>query len=113
MNTKLFVRVKTTIACAAVGWLCWNAHTSCMAQTSSANPPGLSSDLQEIVTLSRQQMRDDIITNYIKTSGKSYRLSADDIINLRQQGVSPNVITALLQTATPGSGGTAAASNPP
>jgi len=95
--------VKAALACAAIGWMCWGAVDFCNAQTQPANPSGLSPDLQEVVTLSRQQMGDDVITNYIKSSGKSYKLSADDIIYLKNQGVSQGVISALLQTASLGS----------
>jgi len=103
--------VKAVIACAIIGWMCWSAGNFCSAQTPPANPTGLSPDLQEVVTLSRQHMGDDVITNYIKSTGKSYKLSADDVIYLSNQGVSQGVISALLQTAS--SGGSPADQNPP
>jgi hypothetical protein len=65
------------------------------AQTPAAN---VSPDLQEIVTLSRQHMDDSVITNYIISTGKAYKLSADDIIYLNGQGVSQGVISTLLKT---------------
>ena len=37
-------------------------------------------------------MGDDVIVNYIRSSGKAYRLNADDIIYLNSQGVSQGVI---------------------
>src|SRR5208283_5726826 len=46
----------------------------------------------------------------IKSTGKSYKLSADDIIYLKSQGISQGVISALLQTAS--SGDTTADLNP-
>jgi hypothetical protein len=46
-------------------------------------------------------MSDDVITGFIKNSGKSYKLSADDIIYLNNQGVSQAVISTLQQTAPP------------
>jgi hypothetical protein len=91
--------LKTALACAAIGWMCWSAGNVCNAQD-SANPPGLSPDLQEVVKLSQARMTDDVIKNYIASTGKSYRLSADDIIYLNGQGVSAGVINAL-QTAGP------------
>ena len=42
-------------------------------------------------------MSDDVILAYIKNSGASYNLSADDILYLNNQGVSQPVISALLQ----------------
>jgi hypothetical protein len=101
---------KAVLACIAIGWVCWSTGNFCNAQTQPANPSSLSPDLQEVVTLSRQQMGDDVITNYIKSTGKSYKLSADDIIYLKSQGISQGVISALLQTAS--SGDTPADLNP-
>lgn len=107
MNTKFSptrkALVKIAVVCAAIGLLCGGATVSEAQSTSTLSP-----DLQQVVTLSRQQISDDIITNYIKTSGKTYTLSADDIINLKEQGVSQPVITTLIQTSVPA--GTAAAS---
>ena len=83
------------MACAAIGWLCCTSGTNCFAQNAAT---GLSPDLQEVVKLAQAKMPDDIIKNYIASTGRAYRLSADDIIYLNSQGVSPGVITAL-QTA--------------
>jgi len=92
--------LKTTLACVAIGWMCWSATNFCQAQTQPANPSGLSPDLQEVVKLSQEQMTDDVITNYIKNSGKTYTLTTDDLIYLKDQGVSQGVISALEQTAS-------------
>jgi len=83
--------------CAAIGWLCWSTGNVSLAQNA---PATLSPDLVEVVKLSQAHMPDDVIKNYISSSGKSYRLSADDIIYLNNQGVSPAIIGAL-QTSTP------------
>ena len=72
------------------------AGSVCRAQSA---PSDLSPDVQEVLTLSRQHMDDSVITNYIISSGKSYRLSADDIIYLNNQGVSQPVINTLLKTS--------------
>src|SRR5580698_11052483 len=89
-----------------VGLSCIGGGTVCRAQTTSAAPSDLSPDVQEVLTLSRQHMDDSVITNYIFSTGKAYKLSADDIIYLNGQGVSQPVISALLQT---GSGASAQA----
>jgi hypothetical protein len=65
------------------------------AQTTAAN---VSPDLQEIVKFAQAHMTDDVILAYIKNSGKSYNVSADDMLYLNSQGVSQPVISALLQT---------------
>ncbi len=88
--------LKAALAGAVIAWLCWQTGNVCNAQTTSQN---LSPDLQEVVKLSQSHMGDDVIVNYIRSSGKSYRLSADDIIYLSGQGVSQGVISAL-QTTT-------------
>src|SRR5208282_1546697 len=100
MKSKKLINMKATmkvaLACAAIGWMCWSAENACNAQTPPSN---LSPDLQEVVKLSQAKMPDDVIKNYISSTGKSYRLSADDIIYLSNQGVSQGVISAL-QTAS-------------
>jgi hypothetical protein len=93
--------LKTAIACIAIGWMCWSVGNYCQAQSQPANPSGLSPDLQEVVKLAQAKMPDDVIKNYISSTGKSYRLSADDIIYLNSQGVSPSVISALQTTSSP------------
>jgi hypothetical protein len=77
--------------------LCANFDNLCQAQTDPVNAGSQSPDLQEIVTLSRQHMDDSFITNYISSTGKTYKLAADDIIYLNSQGVSQGVISALLR----------------
>lgn len=70
------------------------AGQASFAQTAPAN---LSPDLQEIVKFAQAHMSDDVILAYIKNSGKSYNLSADDLLYLNSQGVSQPVISALLK----------------
>ncbi len=88
--------LKLVIAGGAIGWLCWTAGNVGHAQNSAY---GLSPDLQEVVKLSQAKMPDDVIKNYITSTGRSYRLSADDIVYLNNQGVSAGVISTL-QTAS-------------
>jgi len=85
------------LSCAVIGGICVGDNI-CVAQSSSTLSPGL----QEVVKLTKAQMTDDVILNYIKTSGNSYSLSADDLINLKSQGVSQPVISALLQAKSSG-----------
>jgi hypothetical protein len=92
------------IAGVAMGWLCWNPGGVCCAQTPPAN---LSPGLQEVIKLTQAHMGDDVILAYIKNSGTSYSLSANDILYLNSQGVSQPVLSTLLQSKP------AADSNPP
>lgn len=105
-NSKLFYQnptAKVALACcAAAAWVCLTSGSFCGAQTATTNGPALSPDLQEVVALSKEQMGDEVITNYIHSTGKAYQLSADQIIYLKNQGVSSPVLNALIQTATLG-----------
>ena len=101
MNGK--APLKLALSLMTIAWMCWSVGNTCYAQTPPSN---LSPDLQEVVKLSQAHMGDDVIVNYVRNSGKSYKLSADDLIYLNSQGVSQGVISAL-QTATP------AGPNPP
>lgn len=55
--------------------------------------------LQDVVTLSRQGTSDDIIINNVRTSGTIFRLSGDEIVWLKQNGVHDCVIEAMQATA--------------
>ena len=95
--------MRVALACAVIGWLCCHAGNTGNAQTP---PPTLSPELQEVVKLSQSHMGDDVIVNYIRSSGKSYKLGADDLIYLSSQGVSQGVISALQSASS-------ASPNPP
>lgn len=102
-------QIRKVLLAVAVGWMCCHLNDRLHAQ--AASPADLSPDLQEIVTLSRQHMDDSVITNYILSTGKSYKLSADDIIYLNGQGVSQGVLSALLRTSVSSTATAAAATN--
>src|ERR1035438_9602069 len=92
MRETMKIRYRTIgVACIITGTICWNGGNTCQAQT----PASLSPGLQEVLKLTKAQMGDDVIVNYVKSSGKSYELSADDLIYLNSQGVSQGVISAL------------------
>jgi hypothetical protein len=76
-------------------------------------PANLSPGLQEIVKLARAGMSDDVILAYIKNSGASYKMSADDILYLKDQGVSQNAILALLRAKATDNENSAGAPAPP
>lgn len=86
------VKLLLVLAVLIMGWMCFRGATSGHAQATSNNP-----NVQEVVKLSKAHMSDDVILSYIKNSGVSYALSADDILYLNSQGVSQPVISALLQ----------------
>src|SRR5215469_6015500 len=96
MKVWLKGNVVAIVAGVVIGWTCLCTGNICKAQ---AAPSDLSPDVQEVLTLSRQHMDDSVITNYIASTGKAYKLTADDIIYLNGKGVSQAVISALLATA--------------
>jgi hypothetical protein len=119
MNTiKLSTKAATAVlavVCTIVAGMFWN--TSNAFGNDAAPPANLSPALQEVVKLAQAHLGDDVITAYIKNSGASYALSADDIVYLKAEGVSQNVISLLLQrgsaSAPMAPSGTASAPPPP
>jgi hypothetical protein len=50
----------------------------------------------EVVKLSQAQISDDIIINYIQNSGTIYNLGPNEMVALKNQGVSDRVINAMI-----------------
>jgi len=63
--------------------------------------PQLTSGAAEVAKLAQAKVGDDTIIAYIKNSAKGYGLTANQIIYLRQNGVSDAVLTAMLQSPGP------------
>ncbi len=94
-----------------------NAPTS----TTTAAPPAaavqavpqLSYGVPEVLQLSQAKVSDSVIISYVQNSGNNYGLNAAQIIYLKQQGISSDVINAMInqrsQSAQPAS--TAAATS--
>jgi hypothetical protein len=99
MNTIKLSNKKATVVfgvvCITITGMFWNATNAFSGD--AAPPPNLSPAVQEVVKLAQAHLGDDVILAYIKNSGASYTLSADDIVYLKGQGVSQNVIAVLLQ----------------
>ena len=62
----------------------------------SGSAPELFYGVPQILKLVQAKVSDDTIIAYIRNSGNGYGLNADQIIYLRQQGVSDTVLTAML-----------------
>jgi hypothetical protein len=95
----------TTMAFVATG-LVWmtapllaqdSAAVSVQPATASASAPPLAYGVPQILKLKQAEVGDDTVIAYIKNSGNSYGLDADQIIYLRQQGISDAVLKAMLQ----------------
>ena len=62
------------------------------ASTSVKLPYGV----DDVLKLSRAQISEDIILNYVQNSGTAYNLAPQDIVYLHNQGVSDRVVNAML-----------------
>jgi hypothetical protein len=62
-----------------------------------ANASQLSPALEEIVKLTKGGVTECVTLAYIQASPTAYSLDAQDIVRLRDQGVSPQITTALMQ----------------
>jgi hypothetical protein len=103
----LTIAVLTTLALVAGNVVAQDATASATAPTSttaspaqpvavSQSTPPLSYGVSEILRLSQAKVGDSVIVNYVQNSGKNYGLNADQIIYLRQQGVSDAVVNTML-----------------
>ena len=76
------------------------AQPAATAGTASANgslsAAKLPYGVEDVLKLSRANISDDITVNYIQSSGTIYNLTAQDIVFLRNQGVSDRVINAMV-----------------
>ena len=70
-----------------------DSTTTSAAQTA---PVQLSYGVSQIIQLSKAKVSDDTIVNYIRNSGSSYGMDANQIVYLKQQGVSDTVINTML-----------------
>jgi len=52
--------------------------------------------VEDVLKLSRANINDDIILNYVQSSGTIYNLTPQDIVYLRNQGVSDRVVNAMV-----------------
>jgi hypothetical protein len=78
-----------------------SAPTTVMPAAAAAPAPQLAYGVPQVLQLSQAKVGDDTIIAYIKNSGNSYGLNADQIIYLRQQGLSDAVITTMLNQPKP------------
>jgi len=61
--------------------------------TAASNPNQMS--IQQIAELSKQGVHEDVIIDKIRLSNSKFRLSAEDLSYLRQQGVSQKVLDVM------------------
>ena len=92
MKTRNFEKTLAGLVCAGLIL----SGSVALAQNNSATSSQMVYGVPQIIRLSQAKVSDDTIIAYVKNSGFSYSLDADQIINLRQQGVSDAVITTML-----------------
>ncbi len=75
-----------------------DSNITTTAQTVVTNQPSpqLSYGVPQVLQLEQAKVSDGIIVNYIQNSGTIYSLTADEIVYLKQQGASDNVLNAML-----------------
>ncbi|TAL07284.1 MAG: hypothetical protein EPO07_00485 [Verrucomicrobia bacterium] len=69
----------------------------CAAAANGASAPQLSYGLDEIAKLNKAGTDQSVIVAYVENSPTAYRATADDIIQLREAGVSSAVLTAIMR----------------
>jgi uncharacterized protein YcfJ len=67
---------------------------SAQSQAASANNPNQMS-MQQIVDLSKSGVHEAVIIDRIRMTKSTYKLSAEDVNSLKQQGVNQNVINVM------------------
>jgi hypothetical protein len=73
-----------------------SAEAAAPAPASETRPVQLSAGVPDVLKLGRAHVSDEAITAFISNSGRTYHLSVSEILYLREQGVSDQVLTAML-----------------
>src|SRR5271163_2680861 len=95
MKTRIFTKSLLAVA-AGTALLAMNLA----AQDASTAAPQLSSAVAQVLQLAQAKVGDDTIVAYIQNSGTIYGLDANQIVYLKQQGVSSAVINTMLNQRT-------------
>jgi len=109
MKQNDFRKVLAVLAAAGLGWSASTAVAQDASVPNAVTPaaasaavPQLAYGVPQILQLAKANVGDETIIAYIKNSGNSYGLNADQIIYLRQQGVSDAVVRTMLNQPKPG-----------
>ena len=74
-----------------------SAQASVTATAPASGAPRFSGRINEVVALAQSGIDQSIVVSYIKTSPGPFQPTADEIIKLRDLGVSPEIITTMMQ----------------
>ena len=72
------------------------ATTPLLTGAASQPAPQLSYGVPQVVQLAHANVGEDVIVNYIQNSGNAYGLDANQILYLKQQGVSDRIFNTML-----------------
>jgi uncharacterized membrane protein YgcG len=98
---KTFNFQKTFLAVITVAGLALSTMAVAAQDSPASTAPPLAYGVPQVLQLAQAKVTDDVIIAYIHNSGNSYGLNADQIIYLRQQGISDNVLTTMLTQPKP------------
>ncbi len=103
MKTRTASRLFLALTITAVLALAARIVTAQDSTTSAAQttPLQLSYGVSQIIQLSQANVSEGTIVNYIQNSGSSFGLDANQIVYLKQQGVSDTVINTMLNQPRP------------
>jgi hypothetical protein len=101
MKSNLLSRMLALLAAATLTLPAARAQSSMPTNTPA---PPLLGNAAQILKLSLAKVGDDMILAYIKSTDAGYGLTADQIIYLRQQGLSDPVLMAMLNQPRPAAG---------
>ena len=94
--------VAIILACSLVGAGCMSERYTQHARNRSSGTDTLAvMTKQDVIALAKAKVGDDVILNQIKTTGARFQLSARDIVDLSNGGVSTKVIDAIIKTEEP------------
>ena len=97
-NSLLAIATITTLAFTTGNVAAQEPTTAATALPAVASQPApkLSYGVPQVLQLVQAKVSDGIIVSYIQNSGTIYGLKADEIVYLKQEGMSDNVLNAML-----------------
>ena len=73
-----------------------SALATATVTTTTTEPAKLPYGVEDVLKMSRAQVSDDVIATYIQNTGTIYNLGPNDIVYLKDQGVSDRIINTML-----------------
>src|SRR5437899_3308072 len=82
---------------ALIAAVCSAQYTQAGEDRQDSLPPPMS--IQDVIDLSKAKVGEDVILNQIKSTRSAFELTSKDILDLKKEGVSDRVISAMISTA--------------